>query len=633
MRSHFTPDRARLAEAARATVLRLLPEGSPLRPYLRAVYRALRDAPERLADLRLPAFALDDVHDRAAWLRLLAAARCRPWRADAEAGPEGAAGLLIDLALREAGRFPRALTSGPDGAFARWVIDTHRLGPRAADNVRAALADPPGERVLLVYRTDHHRRAAHPFALTPRGRAAFVRWLLNPLRRRALALEAHHIVWFALASAEDETFGLVPTWHIEPELQRRFPGPLSEAYPRLRAFGEVELGLASLPAELPERWRTAGASTPWRSFTRGEPIEGVNVLGHMAFASGLGEAARNTLRAARLAGLAVSARDIPVGLDAVSPLALGLEHHPVTLLHVPGGEGTAHAHREAGLWRRPGVYRVGVWYWELERIPTSWRTQGASLDEVWCPTRFIADAVRGAMPVPTVPMFPGIEPARFEPRAREHFGLPPERFTFLFMFDMLSFFERKNPLAIIRAFRRAFSPREPVGLVIKVSRGHSRPEAMRALRDEESRGGVTIIDRVLTRADSYALIESCEAYVSLHRSEGYGLTMAEAMALGKPVIATAYSGNLDFMSPETACLVDHRLVRLERDLGPYPAGARWAEPDLDAAARSMRWVYEDRAGARAMGERARAAITGLASLEAYAERIAARLSEISARRD
>jgi glycosyltransferase involved in cell wall biosynthesis len=273
---------------------------------------------------------------------------------------------------------------------------------------------------------------------------------------------------------------------------------------------------------------------------------------------------------------------------------------------------------------RPGVRRVAVWYWELEELPREWAGQLGWADEVWAPTRFTADCFRKYVAVPVVPMLPGVELPLFKPRPRSHFGLPDDRFTFLFSFDMASVMERKNPLGLIAAFRRAFRSDDRAHLVIKVSRGEKDPDSLTRLRSAAG-DGVTIIDEVMTREDALALLGCADCYVSLHRSEGLGLGMAESMLLGKPVIATGYSGNIDFMSPDAAHLVEYRRVPIVENLDPYPKGCHWAEPSVEHAAELMRLVYDRPDEARALGERAKLHAGRVLSVEAAGRRMADRL--------
>ena len=178
---------------------------------------------------------------------------------------------------------------------------------------------------------------------------------------------------------------------------------------------------------------------------------------------------------------------------------------------------------------------------------------------------------------------------------------------------------------MIDAFRRAFRPDEPVDLVIKVSRGSKLPVEFAELQARCKDAGVRLMNEVLPREDLLALLNSCDCYVSLHRSEGLGLGMAETMLMGKPVIATGYSGNLDFMNPDNSYLVRYKRRASEVDHPPYPKGAIWAEPDLDHAAELMRYVVDHPAEAAATGARAKAELERTLSMEAYAERVRKRL--------
>ncbi len=156
----------------------------------------------------------------------------------------------------------------------------------------------------------------------------------------------------------------------------------------------------------------------------------------------------------------------------------------------------------------------------------------------------------------------------------------PDRFALLFIFDFLSVLERKNPLGLVDAFTRAFRPDEGPMLVIKTINGDLRLSDLERLRAVAGdRRDVLIVDRYYTEEQKNALVGACDCYVSLHRSEGFGLTMAEAMALGKPVIATGYSGNLHFMTPENSYLVDYVRVNVPTGCEPYPTTACWAEPE------------------------------------------------------
>ncbi|MDX6660122.1 MAG: hypothetical protein QOJ55_944, partial [Solirubrobacteraceae bacterium] len=198
-----------------------------------------------------------------------------------------------------------------------------------------------------------------------------------------------------------------------------------------------------------------------------------------------------------------------------------------------------------------------------------------------------------------------------------------------FSFDHNSVFARKNPLGLIEAFTRAFEPGQGAALAIKAINGERHPEAHRALADAAAaHPDVHLIDRYVSRADKDAMIDACDVYASLHRAEGFGFPLAEAMWLGKPVIATGYSGNLDFMSAQNSWLVDHDLVPIGEGADPYPPTGEWAEPDLDHAAALMREAFAEPEAARARGERGQADVRARYSPEAAGAAMAERLAHL-----
>jgi glycosyltransferase involved in cell wall biosynthesis len=212
--------------------------------------------------------------------------------------------------------------------------------------------------------------------------------------------------------------------------------------------------------------------------------------------------------------------------------------------------------------------------------------------------------------------------------SREQLGLD-DRYMFLFTFDFMSVMKRKNPLGLVEAFKKAFAPSEGPMLVLKSINGDSRPEGAAELKAAiEGRDDIIWMDKYLDSEMSAALMNLCDCYVSLHRSEGLGLTIAEAMLLGKPVIATGYSGNLDFMTPTTSYMVPWTRVKVGEGAEAYSSRATWAEPNLDVAAEMMRTVYENpeqaqavaNAGKRDLEQRFTRAVTGA--------RMKARLEEI-----
>ena len=248
-------------------------------------------------------------------------------------------------------------------------------------------------------------------------------------------------------------------------------------------------------------------------------------------------------------------------------------------------------------------YNIGAWAWELQRFPARWYDRFAYYDEIWVGSSFIASAIAPISPIPVIRIPPVMAPSMEGLVTADRVGWRrrPDEFLFLFMFDVHSHLPRKNPLAIIEAFRRAFRPSEPVRLILKCVNAESDPAGFRTLVDRASGAAIDIHSGYVSAEALRGLMSSCDAYVSLHRSEGIGLTIADAMGLGKPVIATGWSGNTDFMDVSNAFPVGYRLVALEENVGPYHAGEVWAEPSVEHAAELMRFVVDHPDEARARG--------------------------------
>ena len=226
-----------------------------------------------------------------------------------------------------------------------------------------------------------------------------------------------------------------------------------------------------------------------------------------------------------------------------------------------------------------GRYTAGYWFWELDRFPPSMHKAFDYVDEVWAATRFVSSGIRaiGRRPVHTVPL--PIPIPRCSSKVTRATLRLPETFLFLFVFDFFSVLERKNPIGLTQAFDRAFRPGEGPVLVIKTINGARNLTDLEKVRAAaQHRDDILIVDEYYSAEQKNSLLGLCDCYVSLHRSEGFGLTMAEAMGLQKPVIATAYSGNLDFMTAENSYLVGYTTGAVPAGCDPYPVGSPWAEP-------------------------------------------------------
>ena len=254
-------------------------------------------------------------------------------------------------------------------------------------------------------------------------------------------------------------------------------------------------------------------------------------------------------------------------------------------------------------------YTIGQWAWETDAVPAWWDTSFDLVDEVWVYSRYVAENLARAtdvdvpvvvMPLPVTKPDAGGATIPFE---------VPDGFVFLFAFDFFSTLERKNPLGLVEAFKRAFEPGEGPTLLLKTINARFRPEARERLRHAiGDRDDIRLVDALLEPDQMAALFQRADSYVSLHRAEGYGLTLAESMALGKPVVATGFSGNTDFMTPANSYLVDWTLTDVGPDAEHYPEDGTWAEPSLEHAAATLREVVADPEAAAARGARAAADI-------------------------
>jgi glycosyltransferase involved in cell wall biosynthesis len=417
-----------------------------------------------------------------------------------------------------------------------------------------------------------------------------------------------------------------------PDLQRSFPGPYgadADAYLNWVAFDPW--AIRTIPSPLRPAFPVAG--------THGEgpqPFrDGLNVAGYFKAELGVGEVARLVTAAARVEGFPVATvlndRTLSRQEDAFEA-TVNDGPYPVTLVCANADE-FPRAVDALPVGMRDHCHRIGFWFWETERLPEAYRPASDLLDEIWVASEYVADAVRTTVTKP-VRICP-VPVRQFDPAplSRAELGLP-EGFLFLFMFDFLSNIHRKNPIGLVTAFCRAFRPGEGPMLMLKSINGSLARGAQEALRAAiGSRPDVIALDGYMVSATRDALMKTCDCYVSLHRSEGYGLTMAEAMTLGKPTIATAYSGNLAFMTAENSFLVPCRPSTVPAGCAPYPEGDSWAEPDLDAAASIMRLVWENPGLAKDRGTRGRVDVLERCSPARTISFIRERLAEIRHQRE
>jgi 2-polyprenyl-3-methyl-5-hydroxy-6-metoxy-1,4-benzoquinol methylase len=423
-------------------------------------------------------------------------------------------------------------------------------------------------------------------------------------------------------------------WELRPDLRRAFPdlsGDDREGYLRwMHEFaGDNEI-LAPYLRSHPVEGPVLPPSGP-SGRTPPKPKPGVNLIGYLSAARGVGEAARQVDAALRESDLPVATIDAPTDAGEL-PVALGSlgeKDHPYdfNLICVNADMLPAVA-VAAGRQLFEGRHTAGLWFWEVTDFPEQWFGAFNDLDEVWVASDHIAGALRPVSPIPIETVRMPIAPAPAAAMDRAELGMP-EGYCFLFVFDYRSVFRRKNPLGLVAAFCQAFEPGEGPSLVIKSICGEEFPAEREALAAAVAdRPEIVLIEEKIPVAAKNAMIATCDCYVSLHRSEGLGLTMGEAMHFGRPVIATGYSGNLDFMTEENSFLVRHSPTKIGPDAPPYPADGEWAEPDVEHAAELMRRVYEDPGAAAEKGRRAAAEIRRTHSFRALRESIEQRVHDV-----
>lgn len=366
---------------------------------------------------------------------------------------------------------------------------------------------------------------------------------------------------------------------------------------------------------------------------KGPRDPGVNLIGYLAGEMGLGESGRLMDAALHAAGVPTSTFDVGRGLLSRQTAAYRVSEphlYDTSLICVNGSETATAIRRLGDVAQR--TRRIGMWYWELEDFPIEHQAGFKHVHEVWAATDFMRDAIAAHSPgVPVRTVMPPLPQRAADPGPLPaRYGIDPARPWFLFTFDYLSIAGRKNPYGLVEAFIRAFPEDDGTGpqLVIKSINGEKRPYEYERLRIQVAgRRDVIVIDEYLPNDERHMLVAHCTAYVSLHKAEGLGLTLAEAMAWGKPVIATRYGGVMQFMNDDNGLLVGWKPGSVPERMGPYEKGLRWAEPDLDEAAALMRLVVEHPERARAVGERAAEDIRTLHSIESAGARIAAVLEQ------
>jgi glycosyltransferase involved in cell wall biosynthesis len=475
---------------------------------------------------------------------------------------------------------------------------------------RRVLELDPSLLALLTALRNDWVRLRFPLAMTRFGWPEYCTWLRAQAAGRGYALpvlsaEPPHRVPILLQ---------LETLHTMGTYAQRYPRAF-KSKEALREFAE----------------EASATATPLGPFRSSERVElesairgygvrrGVNVAGYFQYAAGVGTSVRALTHALDAAAIPFHEVTLPVGPSAMSssgpgqgPLASRfVRQHRVDFdvaITVANADSMRTARAFLGPSYEHGRRHIGYWVWETDRLPGNVAGAAAGLDCIWTPSEFSAAAIKHTLgPSVRVEVVPHAVVSR-TPRGRWHnaVALPKGRTLIGFFFDARSVIERKNPAGLLRAFRRAFRADDRVTLVLKVNNAGSGAGALREIQAlAEGLPVVWIYDQRLDELETAALINRLDIYASLHRAEGFGLVLAEAMSLGKAVIATGFSGNLDFMDNHCARLVRHREIVTDEAHGPYPRGTRWAEPDVEHAAELLRLLAGDRGLREEIGRKAK----------------------------
>ena len=411
-----------------------------------------------------------------------------------------------------------------------------------------------------------------------------------------------------------------------PDLQQTFPYFQGADADRFAAWARRAAADGDAPWLIdPSRLRTSSSSIR----RTGERRDGVNLVGYFRHQSGVANVGRRVAEILGRQGVPYSTVawertwNPPIVPQPVTDQTFDFADS----IAFVNGDQFSHLYHDLPQMFGEGRQVAGMWFWELETIEGGPRLGHAHADQIWAMTEFSAAPYRGLGPPVERIYVPFDRPARSSRRRSEFAPLADadDRFVFGVVLDHLSVTERKNPMGAIRAFRRAFEPSSdgtgPMLVVKTINGGVAWRGHERLLVEAAGRDDIVVWDEMLPIADHVALIASFDALVSLHRSEGAGLHLAEAMWFERPVIATGYSGNLDFMDDRSAILVDHSMVPVGPGLDPYPPDALWADPDLDQAADAMRRLVADPALVHRIGVAGREKMESMPGEEEFARRV------------
>ena len=361
------------------------------------------------------------------------------------------------------------------------------------------------------------------------------------------------------------------------------PKPTQEQLAKVMSLVVPREGKGQLNVYAPKG--KAQAEFPW----------GVNLFGYARGELGIGEDVRMLARSLEAAGVPFCVVNVEPGADvsqadtSAEDWIVSSPRYSTSIFCMTGIEMTRFV-LEKGRKMLEGRYNIGLWPWELPDWPKPWHHAWSLVDEIWGISQYTANSYRHA-PVPVKPMPLPVVLGEVSDKGRAEWGLPNDAYLFVFSFDMNSRLSRKNPQGVVQAFKRAFPDQgsDEVGLILKVS--HVNPDAKdwkRLMRRIGNDRRIHLITSELRRPDVLALYKGCDCFVSLHRAEGFGRGIAEAMLLDLDLIVTGFSGNMDFCKQPSVGLVDYEMRQLAPGEYFYGEGQSWADPDLGHAAALMK---------------------------------------------
>jgi glycosyltransferase involved in cell wall biosynthesis len=363
----------------------------------------------------------------------------------------------------------------------------------------------------------------------------------------------------------------------------------------------------------------------------------VGVIGYLRAEMGVGQVSRKLLQSLEKMGVSTQGYDVDLNVvarredNSVEGLLVDVVTAPVHF-YVINGDQLRLVKDYIAPKLNQASYQIAMPFWELSLFPQEWVGNFEGINEIWVESQFVRAALQPKFTMPVYCFPPAVVLGDYQPKDRASFNLPKNTFLFHFNFDFSSYSSRKNPGGAIEAYRRAFRRQPspvPTALVIKV-RGYD-PEnrqlqqLLAAIDDEPD---IILINQQLSYSDSIALMNCCDCYVSLHRSEGFGYTIAEAMLLGKPVIVTDFSGTKDFVTPKTGFPVSYKLIPLQAHDYPFAENQFWADPDLEQAAWLMRQMVIDEKKTQMIAYNGQEYIKTVHSLAAAGDRYHQRLQRL-----